>query len=356
MLLTLLLACTGPDDSDSTVPDAWSAPDEAGPWLVGTDELAITSSATGVPLAVQVWFPAASASEAVYSYDDIAEGTARAGGVPDCATPHPVVMFSHGNGGLRYQSYFLTEWLASHGYVVIAPDHTGNTVFDLDDIPRVEVALRRPVDIGDAFDAVAASDAYGSCVDPAAGFAIIGHSFGGWTSLATSGAHIDLATLDAICTGDGPDFLCGLQDAWRAANPGDESGDLSDPRVWAMVPLAPVARWSLGGGIPGITVPSLVIGGTTDELTTWDGEVHPIFDLLRAQPADLAGLVHAGHFTFTDFCVGSLNGCGPDDMPPDVAHAYVNTLATAFLDVARGEDRSAAFLPIDSADVTWETH
>ena len=38
----------------------------------------------------------------------------------------PVVIFSHGNGGVRFQSVYMTEFLASHGYVVVAPDHTGN--------------------------------------------------------------------------------------------------------------------------------------------------------------------------------------------------------------------------------------
>jgi len=38
----------------------------------------------------------------------------------------PLIVFSHGNGGIRMQSIFLTEHLASHGYIVAACDHTGN--------------------------------------------------------------------------------------------------------------------------------------------------------------------------------------------------------------------------------------
>ncbi len=38
----------------------------------------------------------------------------------------PLIVFSHGNGGVRMQSIFLTEHLASHGYIVVACDHTGN--------------------------------------------------------------------------------------------------------------------------------------------------------------------------------------------------------------------------------------
>ncbi|HDP34904.1 MAG TPA: hypothetical protein ENN29_07320, partial [Candidatus Hydrogenedentes bacterium] len=38
----------------------------------------------------------------------------------------PLLLFSHGNGGLRMQNAFWCEHLASHGYIVMAPDHTGN--------------------------------------------------------------------------------------------------------------------------------------------------------------------------------------------------------------------------------------
>jgi predicted dienelactone hydrolase len=38
----------------------------------------------------------------------------------------PLLIFSHGNGGFRHQNTFQCEYLASHGYVVAAPDHTGN--------------------------------------------------------------------------------------------------------------------------------------------------------------------------------------------------------------------------------------
>jgi predicted dienelactone hydrolase len=38
--------------------------------------------------------------------------------------PFPVLVFSHGWGGTRTQSTYLMEELASHGYVVVAIDHT----------------------------------------------------------------------------------------------------------------------------------------------------------------------------------------------------------------------------------------
>jgi dienelactone hydrolase len=42
------------------------------------------------------------------------------------ASPYPVILFSHGNGGFLAQTSYLMEELASHGYVVIAISHTYN--------------------------------------------------------------------------------------------------------------------------------------------------------------------------------------------------------------------------------------
>ncbi|MFT5573829.1 MAG: dienelactone hydrolase [Cryomorphaceae bacterium] len=43
--------------------------------------------------------------------------------------PWPVVVMTHGDAGSRYNMETACEYLAAHGYVVIAPEHTGNTPF-----------------------------------------------------------------------------------------------------------------------------------------------------------------------------------------------------------------------------------
>ncbi|MCB9758978.1 MAG: alpha/beta fold hydrolase [Alphaproteobacteria bacterium] len=49
--------------------------------------------------------------------------------VPD--DPYPVVLFSHGFGGMRRQSLDLAGHLASRGYVVVAVDHPGRMLNDV---------------------------------------------------------------------------------------------------------------------------------------------------------------------------------------------------------------------------------
>lgn len=43
----------------------------------------------------------------------------------------PVVVMTHGDAGSRYNMETVCEYLAAHGYVVIAPEHTGNSPYAL---------------------------------------------------------------------------------------------------------------------------------------------------------------------------------------------------------------------------------
>lgn len=43
----------------------------------------------------------------------------------------PVIVMSHGDAGSRYNMESVTEHLAAHGYVVIAPEHTGNSPYSM---------------------------------------------------------------------------------------------------------------------------------------------------------------------------------------------------------------------------------
>src|SRR5690606_16328760 len=99
-------------------------------------------------LRVVLWYPTrdASGDSALYAGLLPAPG-AFAGAAPvDDAGPLPVVVFSHGNTSFAEQSYFLTEHLASHGFLVAAVDHTGNTFSAGGGVP-VEIFHWRPGDL-----------------------------------------------------------------------------------------------------------------------------------------------------------------------------------------------------------------
>lgn len=341
----LLLACTG---AEPDVEPHFDAPDGPGSFTPVTLEDALDG--TTVELPVQLWWPSRDADRgSVAEYDDLITGEARTQGDVTCdGGPLPVVVFSHGNSGIRWQSTFLTERLAAHGYVVVAPDHVDNTLFDIDDALRDAVAVRRPQDVRDAYDWAVTRPEVADCVDPSAGYAVIGHSFGGYTSLAIGGALVDVDGLKAKCDAGQTEFLCDLtpyvDDAWW---------DAGDPRAWAAIPLTPVGADEFGAGLADAVIPTLVVGGERDELTTMDDQILPIYQGLP--DANLATVLNAGHFSFSVMCQlsGAANGCEDDMLPVETVHDLTNQLTLAFLGQVRGFD-AADWLPPDSADVAYE--
>jgi dienelactone hydrolase len=110
--------------------------------------------------------------------------------------PRPLIVFSHGFGGERRQTTHLCTHWASHGYAVVAMDHVGNTALDMmqaaaaegDVNPAGQIAqfmADRPADASFVIDRALAG-ASGLAID-AERIGISGHSFGGWTTLATTG-------------------------------------------------------------------------------------------------------------------------------------------------------------------------
>jgi predicted dienelactone hydrolase len=324
---------TGADTGADTTPDL---PDfgQPGPYAPGTFSAEITGS-TGVGLTVQVWYPADAPGSETVVYDNLYPGEATTDATPSCGESRPVLVFSHGYSGIRWQSGFLVEHLASHGYVVLAPDHTYNTFLDNDDAHFEELLTRRPQDLIDTFDwalsqSEDADSSLSGCIDGAAGYAVAGHSFGGYTAYATGGATINL---------------------------NGATDNLGDSRVWAVVPLAP---WDVNGtitdGAADITVPLMCLSGTRDETTTWD-EVSGMYAAATVTPRYLGEFPDAGHYSFSpvacDFGLAG-DGCGEDFLDLDAFTQTVNTAVTAFLEESRGTAGAIGQLPAESDDLIWQ--
>jgi predicted dienelactone hydrolase len=182
---------------------------------VGVRSADLTDVSRDRRLALEVWYPA----DATYAGRDVAEdGGDRYELLPGLplvgqdavrdATPaagrFPLIAFSHGYGGHRRQSTFLCTHLASHGYVVAAVDHRGNTIRDVFEqtiaaragkaapdllATLAEFIAHRPGDASWMIDRVLDGSAgdIASLVD-AERIGVAGHSFGGWTALAVAGS------------------------------------------------------------------------------------------------------------------------------------------------------------------------
>lgn len=358
MAVMMAAALASSCDGVSEELEPYLSPDERGPAAVGTSWTQIDGP-DGVELVVQLWFPAASppAQDArPVLYDGLIEGEAYEGLEPDCSSSRPVAAFSHGNTGFRWQSTYLPEHLASRGYVVVAPDHRYNTFADYDEERIGEVALRRPADLAAAFDWAASLPELDGCIDPAAGYAVMGHSFGGYTALAAGGATLRLEELDRRC-GDGEPIACDVAARLREDDPEASVVSLADGRVWAVLALAPWDGGGLGAGLADVSAPTVVLGGELDATTSWDGMIRPIYEQLEVEPRYLGQIEGAAHGSFLGICdwvaAQDREGCGDPWRDFREVNAMTREVAAAFFDLSRGDRRAAAFFPVEAEGLGW---
>jgi len=313
-------------------------PDELGPFQVGRTTFEVVDpSRDDRTLAVDAWYPV-DAEDAVgvplSVYDLLFAGLpseiALDGPFVSVAGPFPLVVFSHGNNGIRFQSFFLAEMLASHGFVVAAPDHAGNTAVDLI-FPGPPFETRdRPLDISLVITRMLeknadAADAFFETLD-ANRIGVAGHSFGGFTTMA-------MAT--------------GFQDV------------PPDPRVRVLVPISPAVGGLSDEQLASVTLPELVLGGTADITVPIEPSNVRTFELPVSRPRYRVDVIDAGHNSFTNICdffevlldagvppelleflLGSAEeGCGPDLIPIEEAQRVTNLYTVAFL------QRNLAFDP-----------
>ncbi|MFM7685925.1 MAG: alpha/beta hydrolase family protein [Actinomycetota bacterium] len=229
--------------------------------------------------------------------------------------PYPLVVFSHGFSLSPIVYSTLLEHYASHGYVVLAPEH--NEGFDGSMDGFGEELIDRPSDIVRTLDL---AEQLNEDSAPLAGMvdmehvAVVGHSYGGYTALAAAGARFDFAAFKARCaalTADDPlSFFCAplaneSDMATRAGLDEVPSGlwpSLGDPRIDAAISLAGDAYMFDERGLAELTVPVMAMGGTVDDGTPYTWGAKPSYDYAASEHKTLVTFPGAGHFIFADPC------------------------------------------------------
>lgn len=342
-------------------------PARFGPYAVGVTTLEVRSLLhPRETLHTMVWYPADVAVDAEpYVYlDDPLVGSLSFTAVLDAAIvredgPYQVIAFSHGNGGVNYQSVFMTELLASHGYIVVSPDHPGNTLFDYNPTSLVTGWFTRPLDISAVLDEMerqndASTSRFRDLLDMEGGVGMTGHSFGGYTTLAVAGARVNLNPPAERCARARDPEACAVLKAARATHRPLNDGflDLSDPRVIAAVPLAPLG-WEpfRAEGLAYLTVPLQLQGGLLDDTCPYETEVLPAYTYASG-PKSLLEIFDAGHMAWTDLCElqPDYEECFAPFLPMDLAHDVINRYAHSHFQVyLSGDTRYETFLTDDAA-------
>lgn len=357
-------------------------PEARGPYAVGVmtvrteDPKRVDKSGKARPMVIEIWYPAVDAAKDtkkdVYNpMEDAPKAAAdemrRVGAqIPTLSQdahrdadplraegPYPLLIFSHGSGGIRFQSVFQCTHLASHGYVVISVDHDGNTLYDLA-IDRSNVqqdiaksATDRPLDVQFLYEyakkIVADSNHRLHQLFEPENLGITGHSFGGFTSI------IGTRVLD---------------------------------KLKVSIPQAP---FTFGGSsvvkpehIANVHV--MVLAAQKDNTLDYTKEQKGFYQtMLKPEFFEaeryLVTLTRGGHFSFSNICefdLGALakkfgldasfssiltDGCSPtDNTPIDFAHKMINRYSTALFNVIlRKSEGSRQYLKkVDSTEISFE--
>jgi predicted dienelactone hydrolase len=249
-------------------------------------------------LGIDCWYPAQSADGAESVYELLPgigfTSSARAD-APAVPGRHPLVIWSHGRSGTRSSYSMLCEGLAARGYVVIAPDHPGDTLADWLLGAAVDDATNETQRVGDArfvLDAALGSRP-GLALVPeidASRVAVAGHSYGAFTAFALAGAEL----ADARVRG-----VAGLQSFTRN-----------------------LSRRVLGR----IDIPTLMVVGARDLTTPPDTDADRAFAVLGAKRGRRIDIEHAGHQACSD--VGLYLELAPKVAGlPDLVNDFLQSMA-----------------------------
>lgn len=335
------------------------------------------------PLTVEVWYPAtlpAGAKEqtvyqmkmpgAASSKDASAKpqnlslpGKALRDAPPAAGHAYPLVVVSHGYPGSRYFLSYLSENLASKGYVVAAIDHTDSVFGEERAFPST--LLNRANDqlftVGAVLDLAATPGHFlKGIVDPEH-VGIIGYSMGGYGALASAGAGYSPKAMghNAVPGGYFQAWEAG-SDAYRARLRKEVKAVVAIS-PWGAQP--PYSSWD-SDGLAGIRIPTLFLAGDQDDVSDFANGIEPAFE--KAIHSDRCLLVYqnARH---------NIGGNAlPAEMPASFqAHEFFDEpvwrkdrlmainqhFITAFLDLnLKGDESKRSYLhvtPTQSNDGKW---
>lgn len=311
------------DDQKKPVPY-----DQRGRQLVGFRTVNWDKAGQDPPLAIKIWYPASTTREdesieypLTFKYpewqdfdDAIVEGRAALDAPVNTKTePFPVIVFSHGYS-LSPEFYSsLLEHVASHGFVVLAPEHTESDWLQAaTTLRRRPEALRATIDFAER--AQNNRTELGRVMD-LDHIGVAGHSFGGYAALASVGARIHLADFQDFCADldeeDPRAFLCapfmgspeeiadlaGFSDSLDSVGP-----HMGDSRIKAVLPISGDAYLFGEQGLKEVTRPLLAMGGTEDFGTPWELGAQMAFEFSNSKEKALVGFQGGSHMLPANPC------------------------------------------------------
>ncbi|MDH0301832.1 MULTISPECIES: dienelactone hydrolase [unclassified Pseudomonas] len=318
----------------------------AASWVAGLHRLNLADPVDARPMQALVFYPSSGEARNVRI-----EGyqTRVAEEAPVAMGQFPLLVISHGNTGSPMALHDLANGLARQGFVVVAVIHPGDNSRDHSRLGMLSNLYGRPLQVSAAITA-ARDDAFLAPYLNDGKVGVIGYSAGGETALILSGAQPDLERLRRYCEERPTDAdACKTHGVLIADH--SELTAKADPRVGAVMLMAPLSLMFGRHALAGVQVPALIYSGDDDHLLVLEHNADALARKLPLTP-DYRLLSGAGHFVFMAPCDAEQHQRMPalckdaDGVDRRHIHRSLRSETTAFFSQALGApepaERSAA--------------
>ena len=230
---------------------------------------------------------------------------------PPEATTRGLIVFSHGTGGSELAHSILAEALARDGFLVAVPRHPGDNWQDRSLLLNGSGAYfsERPRQVSRVIDALLSDPQWGARIaGDAKGPRIgaVGHSAGGYTVLALGGGEPDPARIASHCRDEARDdpIFCALSGRARvpataaSSTPAGAAATLADPRVRAIVALAPLGVVFTPRSLAAMRVPVALYEAEGDRFLV--PRFHAEWIAGQVPGVEMHRVANAWHFAFVD--------------------------------------------------------
>jgi predicted dienelactone hydrolase len=222
---------------------------------------------------------------------------------------HPLIVMSHGTGGMALNSYDTAIALAEAGFIVASVTHTGDNYQDQSSAFTRRNFVDRPRHVSRVIDYMLGAWVGHGSIDPVR-IGLLGHSAGGTTALIVAGGIADMGRVVAFCRTATDDWGCrqARQSGTVPAETVSPPVTGADARVKAIVVAAPALAIAFQpAGLAAVKVPVQLWVGARDDIVT-DAQLDR--GLLPAPP-DYHLVQNGGHFAYLSPCSELLERSAP---------------------------------------------
>jgi predicted dienelactone hydrolase len=274
----------------------------------------LTNQTTPRTLKIEVWYPADyQEGTPLTSYENetrlakkfsIQANAARDAAPLMSESKYPSVVISHGYTGYRQIMFYLGEHLASHGYVVVAIDHTDSTNEDVDIVNAPfngfpSTLMNRSRDQQFTLDFITQEKHFLSDVIDPNNAGLIGYSMGAFGALNTVGGcyNFSLQQAGMYTSTQDENMLPLVQKVLNSCAAGQYDNPKVDEKWKAAITFA---AW--GGqndlftdkSLADIPVPTLFVSGNLDDISGYAG-IQSLYERTQAPSTYLLTMINARH-------------------------------------------------------------